>query len=297
MGPSSSLGPSQYHRIKQWMDEGAAGKFKVASFCFPISNTTTKMLARTRFIPSFSLSPHNPPIFRRPTSLTNRRNNQTPIIMSAQDQIVEHVVLFKLKPDVDSTKVAAMVSGLNALTSLNLTLHLSAGQLLRSRSSSLTFTHMLHSRYRSKDHLQEYAAHPDHVRVVTENIKPIIDDIMAVDWISTGASVSPKPGSAMRVTFLKLKEDLGENEKSRVLEVIGGIKDEFPAIEQLSVGENFSHDRAKGYTIASVAVLADLEALDSNAELVKLQKEKVKDSIESVVVVDYVIPPPQAANL
>ncbi|KAI3775610.1 hypothetical protein L1987_50190 [Smallanthus sonchifolius] len=263
---------------------------------------STKMLcasARTRFIPSFSLSPHKP-IFRRPTSLTYPRNYQTPIIMSAQDQIVEHVVLFKVKPDVDSTKVAAMFAGLHGLTSLNLTLHLSAGQLLRSRSSSLTFTHMLHSRYSSKDHLQEYAAHPEHVRVVTENIKPIIDDIMAVDWISTGASVSPKPGSAMRVTFLKLKEDLGENEKSRVLEVIGGIKDEFPAIEQLSVGENFSHDRAKGYTIASVAVLAgpaDLEALDSNAELVKLQKEKVKDSIESVLVVDYVIPPPQAANL
>ncbi|XP_076910398.1 stress-response A/B barrel domain-containing protein UP3-like [Bidens hawaiensis] len=259
----------------------------------------TKMLcasACTRFLPSFSLlSPQ--PLFRRRNCLIHRHNHQTPITMSAQHQIVEHVVLFKVKPDVDSSKVAAMVNGLNALTSLNLTVHLSAGQLLQTRSSSLTFTHMLHSRYRSVDDLKEYAAHPEHVRVVTENIKPIIDDIMAVDWISDDASVSPKPGSAVRVTFLKLKD---ESEKSRVLEVIRGIKDEFPAIEQLSVGENFSHDRAKGYTIASVAVLpgtADLEALDSNEELVKLQKEKVRDSIESVVVVDYVVPPPQSANL
>ncbi|KAK9071201.1 hypothetical protein SSX86_009769 [Deinandra increscens subsp. villosa] len=254
--------------------------------------------ARTRLIPSFSLLPHKP-IFRRPNCLIHRRNYQSPITMSAQEQIVEHVVLFKVKPDVDSSKVAAMVTGLNGLSSLNLTVHLTAGELLRSRSSSLTFTHMLHSRYRSKNDLNEYAAHPEHVRVVTENIKPIIDDLMAVDWLSDGV-ISPKPGSAMRVTFLKLKENLGENERSRVLEVIGGIKDQFPAIEQLSVGENFSHERAKGYTIASVAVLpgpADLEALDSNPELVKLQKEKVKDSIESVVVVDYVIPSPQAANL
>ncbi|KAL4589432.1 hypothetical protein LXL04_002339 [Taraxacum kok-saghyz] len=263
---------------------------------------STEMLCapvRTRLLSSLSLSTPQP-LFRRLHSLILRRNHQTPIRMSAQEHIVEHVVLFKVKPDVDSSKVAAMISGLNGLTSLDLTVHLTSGQLLRSRSSSLTFTHMLHSRYRSKEDLREYAAHPEHVRVVTENIKPIIDDIMAVDWISNGASVSPKPGSAMRLTFLKLKENLGENEKARVLEVIGGIKDQFQAIEQLSLGENFSHDRAKGYTIASIAVLpgpADLEALDSNVELVKLQKEKVRDSIESVVVVDYVIPSPQVANL
>ncbi|KAL8234817.1 hypothetical protein R6Q59_020917 [Mikania micrantha] len=263
---------------------------------------STKILcasSRTRLFPSSSIFPHKP-IFRSRNCLIHRRNYQTPITMSGQNQVVEHVVLFKVKPDVDSSKVAAMVSGLNGLISLNLTTHLTAGQLLRSRSSSLTFTHMLHSRYRSKDDLRDYSAHPEHVRVVTENVKPIMDDIMAVDWISTGAGDSPKPGSAMRVTFLKLKENLEEIERSRIMEVIGGIKDQFPVIEQLSVGENFSHDRAKGYTIASVAVLpgaADLEALDSNVEIVKMQKEKVKDSIESVVVVDYVIPPPQAANL
>nr|XP_043636765.1 stress-response A/B barrel domain-containing protein UP3 [Erigeron canadensis] len=264
---------------------------------------STKMLsapARTRsLLPSLSLSPPQP-IFRRLNHLLHRRNNHhTPIKMSA---IVEHVVLFKVKPDVDSSKVAAMVNGLNGLTSLDLTVHLSAGQLLRSRSSALTFTHILHSRYKSKEDLRTYGGHPEHVRVVTENIKPIIDDIMAVDWISNSAVSPIKPGSAMRVSFLKLKENLGENEKNEVLDVIGGIKNEFKSIQELSVGENFSHDRAKGFTIASIAVLpapADLEALDSNAnaELVNLQKQKVKDHIEGVVVVDYVVPPPQTANL
>nr|KAJ0218221.1 hypothetical protein LSAT_V11C300104110 [Lactuca sativa] len=200
---------------------------------------------------------------------------------------------------ISSSAATPMVSGLNSLASLNLTLHLSFGQLLHSRSSSLTFTHMLHSRYRSKEDLREYVVHHEHIRIVNEN-KPIIDDVMAVDWMSNGASVSLKPGSAMRVTFLKLKGNLGENEKARVLEVIGGIKDQFQAIEQLSLGENFSHERVKGFTIASIVVLlgqADLAALDSNLEGVNSQEEKAGDSIERVVVVDYLTPPPQVANL
>ncbi|KAL4589433.1 hypothetical protein LXL04_002340 [Taraxacum kok-saghyz] len=238
------------------------------------------------------------PNFLPPELSYPQPNSQPPITMSEQQQIVEHVVLFKVKPDADSSKVAAMISGLNGLASLDLTLHLSFGQLLHSRPSPLTFTHMLHSGYRSKDDLRAYAVHPEHVRVVNEN-KPILDDVMAVDWMSNaGSSISPKPGSAMRVTILKLKENLGEDGKARVLEVIGGIKDEFQAIEEVSMGENFSHDRAKGYTIASIVVLpgqADLEAVDSNSELVNLQKEKIGDSIESTVVVDYVIPPPLVA--
>ncbi|CAI9301845.1 unnamed protein product [Lactuca saligna] len=200
---------------------------------------------------------------------------------------------------ISSSAITPMVNGINDLASLNLTLHLSFGQLLHSRSSSLTFTHMLHSRYISKEDLLEYVVHPKHVRIVKEN-KPIIDNVMAVIWMFNSASVSLKPGSAMRVTFLKLKGNLGENEKARVLEVIGGIKDQFQAIEQLSLGENFSHERAKGFTIASIAVLpgqTNLEALDSNSEGVNLHEEKVGDSIESVVVVDYLIPPPQVANL
>ncbi|CAI9293401.1 unnamed protein product [Lactuca saligna] len=200
---------------------------------------------------------------------------------------------------ISSSAITPMVSGVNGLASINLTLHLSFGQLLHSWSSSLTFTHILHSRYRSQEDLWEYVVHPKHVRVVNEN-KLIIDDVMAVDWMFNGASVSPKPGSAMRVTFLKLKGNLGEHEKARGLEVIGGIKDQFQAIEQLSLGENFSHEREKGFTIASIAVLpgqADLEALDSNSEGVNSHEEKVGDSIESVVIVDYLIPLPQVANL
>ncbi|MCD9646231.1 hypothetical protein HAX54_035919 [Datura stramonium] len=223
------------------------------------------------------------------------------IKMSAE-QIVEHVVLFKAKPDADPSKLSAMVNNLNSLTSLSQVVHLNSGPLIRDRSSSFSFTHILHSRYKSKSDLADYSAHPAHVSVVKEYVLPMVDDIMAVDWIPSyfsGPSVVP-PGSALRVTFLKLKENLGENEKSQVLSAVGGIKEKFPGIQQLTVGENFSPARAKGFSIASIAVFKgvnELEALESQTELANEQKDKVRDFLDGVVVVDYALLPTQSASL
>lgn len=223
------------------------------------------------------------------------------IEMSAE-QFVEHVVLFKAKPDADPSKLNAMVNNLNSLTSLSQVVHLTSGPLIRDRSSSFSFTHMLHSRYKSKSDLGDYSAHPDHVSVVKQYVLPVVDDIIAVDWVPTdfsGPTVVP-PGSAMRLTFLKLKENLGENEKIQVLNAVGGIKEKFSGIEQLTVGENFSPARAKGFSIASIAVFQgvdELEALESQTELANEQKEKVKDFLDGVVVVDYAVLPAQSASL
>lgn len=215
--------------------------------------------------------------------------------MSAQT--VEHIVLFKVKDDTDSSKVNAMVSGLGSLVSLDQVLHLSVGPLLRNRSSAFKFTHMLHSRYNSKDDLSAYSAHPNHLGVVKESVLPICDDIMAVDWVADNlqGDLVPPPGSAIRVSFLKLKENLGDQVKNEVLGVIGGIKDSFGQIRQLSYGENFSPARAKGFSLASLAVFqgpSDLEALDSNEKLVNDQKDKAREHLDSVLVVDYVVPSP-----
>ncbi|CAH1425281.1 unnamed protein product [Lactuca virosa] len=222
--------------------------------------------------------------------------------MSTQDQIIEHIVLFNVKPDVDPTKVAAMIDGLNRMASLDLSIHVSAGELLsrsRSDSDSLTFSHIMHTRFTSNDNLQVYYTHPEHLRMVSENIHPIIDDIMIVDWISNNIShEAPKPGSVMRVTLLKLKEDLLENEKSKFFEMMEGIKNQFKAIEQVSFGENF-HAMAKGYSISSIVVFSGfsyLEAFDSDAGIVNSIKEKVKDSVETELVVDYMIPLPKVSD-
>ncbi|KAL5065812.1 hypothetical protein RYX36_027549 [Vicia faba] len=219
---------------------------------------------------------------------------------SAKTQAIEHIVLFKVKENTEPSKVTSMLNGLSSLISLDEVLHLTVGPLLRNRSTALTFTHMLHSRYKSKEDLEAYTAHPSHLGVVRGSVLPIIDDLMAVDWVADDADLVPATGSAIRVTLLKLKEGVGSSE---VVEVIRGIPESFKQISQLTCGENFSPARAKGFSVASLAVFPgerELEEVDSDKELVEYQKEKVRDRVESVVVVDYVVPPPpppQSASL
>lgn len=227
------------------------------------------------------------------------------IKMTSSQTVVEHIVLFKVKDDTEPSKVTAMVNGLSSLVSLDEVAHLTAGPILRNRSSSLTFTHMLHSRYKTKQDLAAYTAHPSHVSVVNDSVLPIIDDIMAVDWVPedlNGGDLIPPQGSAIRVSFLKLKEDVGDGVRDEVLGVIRGIPQSFKQISQFSYGHNFSPARAKGFSIASLAVFpgtSELEDVGKNEELVNYQKEKVRDHLESVVVVDYVLPPlpPNSASL
>ncbi|KAL6331192.1 hypothetical protein AAG906_009620 [Vitis piasezkii] len=221
---------------------------------------------------------------------------------SASSQIIEHVVLFKVKDETEPAKVAGMMSGLNGLTSLDQVLHLSAGPIHRNRSSMFKFTHMLHSRYSSKEDLSVYSGHPSHMSVVKESVLPICEDVMAVDWVADNLSgpVVPRPGSAMRLTFMRLNEGLGDEEKEKVLGAVGEIKDCLGSLDQMTYGENFSPARAKGFSIASIAIfpgLNELEALDSNPEVVQLQKDKVRDLLDRVIVLDYVVPPPQSASL
>ncbi|KAF5743083.1 hypothetical protein HS088_TW09G01148 [Tripterygium wilfordii] len=222
--------------------------------------------------------------------------------VASPSTVIEHVVLFKVKDNTEPSKVNAMVTGLNGLISLDQVLHLTAGPLFRTRSPLSNFTHMLHSRYSSKDDLSAYSAHPSHLGVVRENVFPICDDIMAVDWVAPGfeGPLVPSAGSAVRVSFLKLKENVAEEGKNELLGVIKGIKESFGGIDQITCGENFSPARAKGFSIASLAVfpgLSEMEAADSKEELVNLHKEKVRDYLEGVIVVDYVVPSTQPASL
>ncbi|OWM77290.1 hypothetical protein CDL15_Pgr028927 [Punica granatum] len=230
--------------------------------------------------------------FRNPYSFSSPRMSSS---SAFPQQVIEHIVLFKVREGTEQSKVNAMMSGLNGLNSLDQVLYLTAGPVLRSASSLFSFTHMLHSRYSTKDDLSAYSAHPEHLRVVRETGLPICEDIMAVDWIADGFSgpLAPPPESALKVSFLKLKEDLGDAVKDEVLGVIRGIKDGPAAVEQLTCGENFSPARAKGFSVASLAVfkgVAEMEAAESNKELVESHKEKVREYLDGVIVIDFVVP-------
>ncbi|KAF8117649.1 hypothetical protein N665_0008s0007 [Sinapis alba] len=248
---------------------------------------------------AFSSTKHSPIHLRLPLS-SSRRSLSAAVAMSSSSstpppQIIEHIVLFKVKDETDSSMITSMMNGLNGLVSLSQVIHISAAPLHRVRSSASAFTHVLHSRYGSKEDLNAYAAHPDHVRVVKECVLPICEDVMAVDWIAdrVPGTLAPPPGTAAKLTFLKLKENLADEAKLEIVGVIKGLSEKLPGIGQITVGENFSPARAKGFSIASIAFfkdLGELEAVDGQRELVNVEKEKVREYVDSTIVVEFVVP-------
>ncbi|PPD97002.1 hypothetical protein GOBAR_DD05951 [Gossypium barbadense] len=149
--------------------------------------------------------------------------------------IIEHVVLFKVKDDTDQAKVNMMLNGLNGLVSLDPVVHLTAGPVFCTRSPISNFTHMLHSRYKSKEDLNSFR---------------------------TPRSPSCRQGKLT----LKLKENLNNEVQGEILGVIKGIKDNVSGIQQITCGENFSPARARGFSIASVAVFNGVNEMEGSEE-------------------------------
>ncbi|XP_023644680.1 stress-response A/B barrel domain-containing protein DABB1 [Capsella rubella] len=206
--------------------------------------------------------------------------------------IVEHVVLFKLKDgdDVDSNKITSMVNGINELINLDQVLHLACGSIHRLSSTSASasaFTHVLHSRYRSKEDLDAYAIHPDHVRVVKES-ESIREDILAVDWIvdQIPGTLAPPPGSIARITLVKVKENVTEETKSEIMEV---IKEKSKGVDQITAGENFSPGRAKGFSIGSISYFKDLGEIEAMDAQKMMESDKIRNYIDDTIVVEFVV--------
>uniref|UniRef100_A0A1D1YST0 Stress-response A/B barrel domain-containing protein n=1 Tax=Anthurium amnicola TaxID=1678845 RepID=A0A1D1YST0_9ARAE len=214
---------------------------------------------------------------------------------------VEHVVLFRVKDGADPAAVDAWLSALRSLASLPVVAHLAAAPALRCRASPSAlplFTHVLHCRYRSQADLAAYAAHPAHLAVVRQLGLPICDDLLAVDWVADvdPAAVAVKQGAAARVTLVRLREGAGDAGKGELVAALGGIGGSFPAVEQVSCGENFSPARARGFAVGAIWVFSrssELDLLDvaGSAVVWKAEEEAVNPLTESVIVVDFVVPP------
>ncbi|KAJ0987517.1 hypothetical protein J5N97_005873 [Dioscorea zingiberensis] len=253
------------------------------------------------------LTPLKPLLSRRSPSLfspprCNLRSATAAVQMSTSAPIstVEHVVLFKVRESTDQSKVDSMITNLQALSSLGISTHLAAAPILRLRSaaaSSAGFTHLLHSRYPSPSDLAAYASDPRHVAVVKDFVVPICEDIMAVDWVSdlSTGSISPSPGSAVRLTLAKPKE----GKKLELMAELERVKKSaaMRSAGQVSFGENFSPARAKGYEVGFLAVFDGVEALnglEKDEASAEEEKKKVRPFLESVLVVDFVVPPAPA---
>jgi hypothetical protein len=92
--------------------------------------------------------------------------------------VIDHVVLLAVRP---GENAEPMVAALRELAeTIPGIVSLSAGVNFTDRGKQ--FTHGLSLRLEDRAALDRYLAHPQHVAVVEQQIKPIIDDIVVLDW-------------------------------------------------------------------------------------------------------------------
>ena len=95
--------------------------------------------------------------------------------------MLEHVVLFRVKEGSSPDLLARMASGIRGLKeAVPVVVDLTFGANVTDRGQG--FTHGLVVRLHSREDLDRYLEHPEHVRVVTEDVRPIVEDVLAVDY-------------------------------------------------------------------------------------------------------------------
>lgn len=94
---------------------------------------------------------------------------------------IEHVVLFKLKADAPETKKEGLMASLLALKDvIPGILQASAGVNFSARAQG--YTHGFVARFKDRAALDFYISHPAHVAVVEQQVKPISDGVLALDY-------------------------------------------------------------------------------------------------------------------
>ena len=95
--------------------------------------------------------------------------------------MIEHIVLFKVKANTPPQSIAAMTDGLKGLkASVPGIVDLSVGANFSDRSKG--FTHGLVVRFQDRAALDGYIPHPAHREVVEKLIRPITEDVLAMDY-------------------------------------------------------------------------------------------------------------------
>lgn len=95
--------------------------------------------------------------------------------------MIEHIVLFRWKLSATPEQIQQAMTALkNLKPKINGILDLSCGENFSDRSKG--FTHGLVVRLKDRQTLNAYFPHPEHQVVVELYIKPILDDILSVDY-------------------------------------------------------------------------------------------------------------------
>lgn len=95
--------------------------------------------------------------------------------------MIEHLVLFKAKPDAPPEKLDAMIKALTALKDkVPGILSISAGVNFSARAQG--YTHGLVVRFADRAGLDAYQPHPAHQDVVVNYVRPHTDGVLALDY-------------------------------------------------------------------------------------------------------------------
>lgn len=95
--------------------------------------------------------------------------------------MVEHLVILKLKSNATEVQVNDFFKYAQELKNkIEGVVDLSVGKNFTDRSQG--YTHGVCVRFRDRAALEHYLPHPDHQEVVQNYIKPIVDDILVVDY-------------------------------------------------------------------------------------------------------------------
>ena len=95
--------------------------------------------------------------------------------------MVEHIVLFRFKPETAEATKQTIATELMALKSkVPSIIDITAGPNFADRNKG--FEYGLVVRFHDRQGLDAYQVHPDHERLVHELIRPALADILAVDY-------------------------------------------------------------------------------------------------------------------
>lgn len=92
--------------------------------------------------------------------------------------MIDHVVFFAVRP---GENASGMLQALSALRdAIPGVVSLSVGETFTARGGK--FTHGLIVRLENREALQGYLDHPAHVAAVEDHVKPILDELLVLDW-------------------------------------------------------------------------------------------------------------------
>ena len=95
--------------------------------------------------------------------------------------MIEHIVLFKWKPEASDLQISEAINSLRALKSkIPGIIDLSCGKNFSERGQG--FQHGLVVRFNNRESLKNYLPHPSHQEIFQNLIKPILADIIAIDY-------------------------------------------------------------------------------------------------------------------